>query len=470
MGTAELSVSHGALIRHKRFYASHIRTLLGTSQLWVRRRVISFTIVDGDTLQIRVSLDFDLTECDAGLRYLQMLKTKNLPMLLPLGLYPDPYVGFDLRDCAESRVSLINKGECDAIVGEMRRLEGGGRLSSLLSFPHLVIAKLPSDYRSGRGILHYTYLRRWQQDKETFSFLPPTRDEKRDIKRPSFRTKEFWRWVSMLIGWRPIRVMIPLLNAHLCNSYHVELHTPEGIRVHRPDIITELLPSKEQKSVAKRKDDNTNKRDETKDVPPSHTYAVLHYQAGGSSNRHSIMDPTLVFRAWLSLDHRGHTTPILFLALLNWAVGAAALAALVLGRLDTAGIVPLEVITAVASFAYLYVPGEHGLNRGLFNPVRWILVAAATAALTVAGTLTILRAHEAGGQFGIHGSVDLLGFVVALAAQLLMTVCALVLIRTWRRARDERVRAWVTDHLEKGDYKQFGWHVIGSSKLLRSSK
>lgn len=123
------------------FYAEHVGALLRNSSAWLRRLVASYTIIDADTIQLRMSVDFDLAECEEGLRYLSELKHKRrrcpkelrekIPFLLPIGLYTDTYVGFDLRDCGESRVSLITNEERDQII---RSEQFGNQMNEHLNY------------------------------------------------------------------------------------------------------------------------------------------------------------------------------------------------------------------------------------------------------------------------------------------------------------------------------------------------
>ena len=100
------------------FYARHLAKLLDVDvdSLWVRRRVINCTVVDGETLRINVSIDFDLTACEAGRTYLADIAQRGSlrPVLIPIGLYRDPLIGFDLRILG-TRVSLYRQEESDEI-------------------------------------------------------------------------------------------------------------------------------------------------------------------------------------------------------------------------------------------------------------------------------------------------------------------------------------------------------------------
>jgi hypothetical protein len=192
-------------------------------------------------MQIQVSLDFDLTQCDIGRMYLKAMRD-YLPLLLPIGLYLEPYVGFDLRDSGDSRISFIAQRErievTERIKAIEREMEGESDLLSVLDEQGLTIAiaELPANgsCSSGRGVLHYSYLGRWRQDDSAFPFLPNPASES-----PRLGLREWWQRKRMLLGWCPMRVVMPLWNMRFSESLHVELHTPEGIRVHKSGIFAQ---------------------------------------------------------------------------------------------------------------------------------------------------------------------------------------------------------------------------------------
>jgi hypothetical protein len=139
-------------------YAEYLRWLLDNGDCWARRRVVSCTVVDGDTMQIQVSLDFDLTQCDIGRMYLKAMRD-YLPLLLPIGLYLEPYVGFDLRDSGDSRISFIAQRErievTERIKAIEREMEGESDLLSVLDEQGLTIAiaELPANGSCSSGRL-----------------------------------------------------------------------------------------------------------------------------------------------------------------------------------------------------------------------------------------------------------------------------------------------------------------------------
>jgi hypothetical protein len=469
------------------FYAEHLAALLRKSNAWLRRMVASYTIVDADTIQLRMSVDFDLTECPEGLCYLgdieaerrryseehrregQPKLTRNpIRFLLPIGLYSDPYVGFDLRDSCESRLNLIIKKESDKILGSTKfkdQIEEDGRLGRILASGHLAIAELSSTYDSGRGVLHYTHLVRWRPDRKAFRFLPPAPEKDRKIRRPTWFTRTWWRRTRAMLGWRPLRVVIPLLNVYLCESYHIELVTPEGMRIHRASIVANRGAGR-QKVVS---------QDPTKvptDIPPSHAYAATHHYQLRKLNGYP-----LIFRAWLCLDRRGFTSLVLFLAILNFLVSLGSLAAVIPFRTpgpDISALVPVLMLTATASFAYLYVPGEHGMIRGIYSYVRRMLFAIATSTLIIAADLSILNSYlsplkpptsEGKVEFIIWafnhlGPLGDTALILAAVIVALMFAGAVVLFITWWKARDRKVARWVDKKMKSHEYKQFGWHTV----------
>ena len=484
-GTPE-SFNHSRyVIPHIPFYAEHLGALLRTSDEWLRRRVASYTVLDADTIRLHMSVDFDLTECREGLRYLTAMKAERrryfkklrhegmrhlrtlqdpIPFLLPIGLHSDPYIGFDLRYCDESRVSLITRKERNQITESAQfRKQLDSPLGDVLKTGELAIVELPSTGSSGRGVLHYTQLLRWRADRKAFEFLPPSLDD----DRAAWYTKMRLRRILVMIGWRPLRVVIPLLNVYLCESYHIELHTPEGIRIHRPSIVT--YPRSGSQEIVSEK---------TRELPPpSHAYAFTHW-----NSIQRLDGYPLIFRAWLCLDRRGFTSVVMFLAILNSLVCAGSIAAVAPFRdtgPDITALVPVLVLAAAAAFAYLYMPGEHGLTRGLYSYLRWLLVAIASSTLIVAADLDILNSflsplikgnQKPSPNLGIFGSIDwarhhlgVLGNIALFAPPIiviLMAIGTLVLIITWRKARDQRVADWVDDQIDSGKYTQFGWHTV----------
>jgi hypothetical protein len=442
------------------FYAGHLSKLLDAGDLWARRRVVSCTVVDGDTLKFHVSVDFDLSECAAGQAYLAAAHggrwRAERPILLPIGLFRDPLVGFDLRDSGDTRISFIARQETDELTELIREKEraneGASPLSDMLDAERLVIGivELPAGRDGcgrGSGILHYSYLGRWRKDRNAFAFLPPSKDQepKRDLRRWS---RAWWGRKWMLLGWRPMRVAIPLWNMRYSQGFHMELQTPEGIRIHWPGIFA--AGGAEQTEML---GEHPNR-----EVPPCHKCSIVHYRSL-KAEYPELADGTLVFRAWLSLDRR-FVGVLLFLAVANTMVSAAAVASFAFIRIDMTDVVTVQALLAAAAFAYLYVPGEHGLSRGLYSPVRRASVWIAALGLAVALLLSFLELDY--GPLGKHHpgwGAYWVPFVVAAVLVACMILLTLVLLISFIRIKDRRVRKWL--HRRRCQYRQFGWHIEG---------
>jgi hypothetical protein len=439
------------------FYAYHLAELLNEGDLWVRRRVISCTVVDGETLKIHVSVDFDLTKCDPGRKYLKaILADSRKParrMLLPIGLYRDPLIGFDLRDCGDSRISFIGKKEgeeiAELIKGRWQAGECKSRLLEMVSRYGLSIgiAEFPLASNCGpeRGILHYTYLRRWRKDRDAFLFLPPRQEPQSDLRRWS---KDWWRRQEMLLGWHPMRVVVPLWNMRYSQSLHVELQTPEGIRVHQPGIFAE--DGARQEAICG--------NIQNKEAPPCHNYSIAHYRDLKDEFPY-LADNTLAFRAWLSLDRR-LVGAVLFLAVFNLIVSASTVVSFLFIQINMSNFVTVQALAAAAVFAYLYVPSEHGLSRGLYAPVRRASVWIAVLGLAVALDLSLVEPSQnyLSGHFPAW-RVDSALFIAATVLAAFMFFMTAVLGISFVKVKDKRVRKWL--ERQNGENRQFGWHIEG---------
>lgn len=441
------------------FYADHMWKLLDAGDLWTSRRVISCTVIDGDTLKFHISIDFDLAQCAAGRAYLAALRDgvgrAERPLLLPIGLYRDPLVGFDLRDSGDSRISFISREESDEFTSRIRDKERarGGRspICDTLDREHVVIgiAELPSDGAclAGTGILHCSYLGRCGKDTSAFPFLPLGRDQEPESDVTRWST-DWWRQKWMLLGWRPMRVVFPLWNLRYSQTLHVELQTPEGIRIHRPGIFAE--DGSRQLEV--------RGEHPVREVPPSHKCSIIQYQFL-KARYPELADGTLAFRAWLSLD-RQFVGVLLFLAAFTTILSAAAVTSFLFLSIDMTDVVTVQALLAAAAFAYLYVPGEHGLSRGLYSSVRHTSVWSATLGLIVALLLSFLERHqESLSRTFPNWGAYWLPFAAAAALAAGMTGLTLVLLISFIKVKDSRVRKWLDQH--RSQYQQFGWHVEG---------
>lgn len=528
------------IIENAEFYGEHLQSLLLACDSWAMRRVVSCTIIDGDTVQFRVSLDFDLTECNEGRQYLADIQKRNnskrkltdwsglsplmisgtqltgdrlldtfpIPLLLPIGLYVVPFVGFDLRDCGESRIRLINRRERDAIQARMQKGIAA----------HLAIAELPTSCDSGRGTLHYSYLRRWGKDEKRFTFLP-YEVEGRVFSSSPDHTKQLvncrknttswaprllgkygrraisaivklgeWetgriidlgKWVAhrpVMLGWYPAKVTIPVFNMRLSDSYHIELHAPEGIRVHRPGIFVEDNDKPhDQRPV----DERTLESEVTQGqaqagsiewlpegLPPSHNGSICHYSELRGDNYKDVNKDVLVFRAWLSLDNR-LTATVAFLAAINLVISALTQVTFYYDAyLEVDAVITLQVMATAASFFFLYVPSEHGLSRVLYGPVRWTLVVITTLALIVAGSLSCLSAQLQHGTWPVDSELSIVVKLSALAETCLIFALTICLLVTWFRTRDRCVHRLINKFTKNGNenpakYAKYGYHVIG---------
>lgn len=385
-------------------YASYLWNLIRESECWARRRVVSLTILSGDTLLVQASLDYDLNECEVGRRYLDALKRSNRAI-----------DGNIMR-----RRSLANHN---------------------WSGPRALV-------------LHYAYMRRWKPDKTPFPLFPNYSE-----RGPKLFTRNWWRRAAMLLSWRPMKVTVPLINAQLCDSYHIELHTPEEIHIHKPDILTTMNPCEACQTRVVKEEEN--------DLPPSHSYALVHHSDLKDKKCDGRM---LVFRAWLALERRGVTNVLLFLAAINLAVAATLLLVFPFVRFTGDIFVPVQVLAAAVAFAYIYIPGEHELSRGLYGPVRWLLITTATLGLLSTIIVSILSAnteHKQAGFVALDG-FDISMFWVAVSGVVAMFVITVVLFITWLQAKDSRIDKWIYKHIYKKmesgqlpDYWQYGWHTIG---------
>jgi hypothetical protein len=446
------------------FYARHLAKLLDVDvdSLWVRRRVINCTVVDGETLRINVSIDFDLTACEAGRTYLADIEQRGSrrPVLIPIGLYRDPLIGFDLRDSGDSRISFIAKKESDEITKFIKDIKDKERdkcrkpLLEMTSNDELAIgiAEYPSDAGAvpGRGVLHYTYLRRWRKDLQAFPFLP---SPSRGLSNLYLRrwSKEWWRRQRMLLGWHPMRVVIPLWNMRYSQSCHVELQTPEGIRIHQPGIFAEDVGRKQVEMSG---------NIPNKEAPPCHNHTIAHYEKLKKEHP-DLADNTLAFRAWLSLDRR-LVGAILFLAVFNLIVSASTVVVFLFMQINMSNFVTVQALAAAAVFAYLYAPTEHGLSRGLYAPVRRTSVWIAVLGLAVALDLSLLEPRQdyLREHFPAWGTYPVL-FVVAAVLAAFMFFMTVVLGISFVKVKDKRVRTWLDRQWNGDKYWQFGWHIEG---------
>jgi hypothetical protein len=435
-------------------YAPHLWNLLRDVDSWARRRVVSCTVIDGDTMRICVSLDFDLRASKAGIEYLSELQGR--PALIPIGLYLEPYVGFDLRDSGDTRVSLIPQSARKDIFEKIKELErskeGESDLLAMLSGKglSLAIAELPSQgcCSAGRCVLHFSYLGRWLKDQRAFPFLPQN-SVGPDLK---FWSKDWWRRQKMLLGWYPMRVVMPLWNARFSESLHVELHTPEEIRINEAGIWAENGGGQTEM---------WSKEDPPKrDVPPNRDYSIVRYRAMRDEQPEQA-GKLLAFRAWLSLE-RKNMWVILFLAIFNSLVSAGAVASFPFARLNIEAVVSMQLLAAAAAFAYLYVPGEHGLCRGLYSAVRYVFVTIAALGLVVAGALVLLEPHwqHINSNFPALGIYDSIFSWIAMLAAVFMVLLTFVLFISWLRVKESRVKRWLDRNVGRR-YDQFGWHVVG---------
>jgi hypothetical protein len=456
-----MAASTSRTLEYADYYADHLWKLLNIGDLWIKRRVVSCTVIDGETLKIHVSIDFDLNECEAGREYLKKtrshLSCRDLPILLPIGLYRDPLVGFDLRDSADSRISFIAKresGEITRLIKEHEEHRKGSQ-SPLLTMLHsaglaIGIVELPPDgsRSTGRDVLNYAYLRRWQKDNEAFPFLweCETPGKSRNDHMPW--SKEWWRRQRMLLGWHPMRVVIPLWNVRYSQSFHVELQTPEGIRIHEPGIF-----AKDGSEQVKMSGPGS-----TGEAPPGHSFCTVDY--GDLRKRYPLFaDETLAFRTWLSLD-RHFMGVLLFLAVFNTAVSVAAVTSSLFMGIGMTNFVTVQALAAAAAFAYLYVPGEHGLSRGLYAPVRRTSVWIAALGLAIALDLSILEPHReylrrhfpAWGTYGAP-------FLAMAGLAAVMFSLTVVLGISFVKVTDWRVIKWLYRH--RCQHEQFGWHIEG---------
>ena len=139
-------------------------------------------------------------------------------------------------------------------------------------------------------------------------------------------------------------------------SCHVELQTPEGIRVHQPGIFAEDVGRKQVEMSG---------NIPNKEAPPCHNHTIAHYEKLKKEHP-DLADNTLAFRAWLSLDRR-LVGAILFLAVFNLIVSASTVVVFLFMQINMSNFVTVQALAAAAVFAYLYAPTEHGLSRGVFT-------------------------------------------------------------------------------------------------------
>jgi hypothetical protein len=354
---------------------------------WLLRRVVSVAMVDADVFSVRVSVDIDLREATSSAsNYISRVERDELELVIPVGLYPSPYVGFDLRDSADTRLSLVsgptrdhlqksmqNRGTCPTAA--MRELLEKGS-------PALVV--LPKEYCTGRHTIHYRYLSEWKLLSEKYAVRPIN---------PGAEAKPSRQLIQQLsLSMSPAKVTLSLDHPNMSHLYHLEVLTPEGVSVYQPRLYRG-----ENEPVAG--------VDPQHILPPGHGHLVYEYkrdeehstQDGEHSTQPELGQPmTLV--AWLGLVRQGFPSAVLFLTFLNLLAVCAALYPAFFelddlygdgpdGRVES--IVTVQVVVVAVSYAFLHLPGEHGLARSLYGLWRWLLTSSATLLLVSALILAI---------------------------------------------------------------------------------
>jgi hypothetical protein len=101
------------LTLHARDYGELLLALVLEAQIWVLRRVETLRIEDDNTVNVRVSTDYDLTLTEAGETYTDLLAEGALPrLLLPLGfLAKKPLHDFSLTNQDGKAVSFLSQEE-----------------------------------------------------------------------------------------------------------------------------------------------------------------------------------------------------------------------------------------------------------------------------------------------------------------------------------------------------------------------
>jgi hypothetical protein len=429
-------------------YAPFLHQLIDEMDSWILRRVVSVSVFDADSLQVRVSIDFDLTESQCAEEYLERVKNGTLPALvLPLGLYPSPFVAFDLRDGGENRLSLLTGPTRCELRNQIIGIEKDDWVEGFIRDGELAIAHVPLEYGIDRRVIHYAYMTKWSISRIPYCYDLPRSHEKEKTAWNRARTQ--WE-----LAWRPAKVTMPLRHPHLCSTFHIEFQAPDGIRVYGADIFEETNRGFGACRNSTEGDNSTTKHLEGLPPRSAHVTHVFDEEkrAEKGVGKEAKKGSKMGFVAWLGLDRRGFPATVLFLTVINFlsiitVILLRWLANPIFNDIENpnpAALVTTMLFTATVSFAYLQLPGEHGLARSLYKPLRWILVSSATSLLFTA----ILVAMKVLGSWGWLG---ILSCIFALVSFL----CLVAAIAIYHRSNGAWIKKWVDAHCELEQYGRY---------------
>lgn len=409
---------------HADEYAPFLCGLWKEMDEWVLRRVVCAAISDEDTVQVKESIDFNLRLFSAFKRYVCHVRRKCLPLVVPVGSYPNPFVSFDLRDRDENRLSLVTAPTRDVLKREMEKY--AGKKGYLMKCPgELALVQLPLEQAKERCIIHYSYV-------TSLRIVPPYQVDPTKNRPELPYTLSTWRrfWAHVGLAINPAKLTVDLTHPTMCRVYHVEIQAPEGINVYHAYLS----------------DDAGNRVPQTPTCGLPPTSKNVRYRHAEDDHYRGIGE-RLHLVAWLGLDRRGFPSAAVFLGVLNF-VAPAILFALGFCNPPRFGegfkevLATVGLITVVISLGYLQFPAEHPLVRGLYRPVRWLL------------------AYDVGSIFvifllGILGAIrfDFMSYLAFSVALILL----LAIFATWWRSDGSWIENWIEN---KGTTKnRYGRYV-----------